>query len=172
MADEGFNNQDTPNPARPEDLNAPTRKKPSWALLIVFLVFSAFIATVFLTQRKVPIDWVEDYEEGLELAKKQNKPVLLAFYKQFTRMSTSTFNNTYNNPDVKEFVEQNFVPILIDVDKQPEIARHYNINYYPTHYIKQPDSDDLFGPRVGYDPPSLFISELKRLLQKMGRLDE
>jgi len=112
MADEGFNNQDTPNPARPEDINAPTRKKPLRALLIVFLIFSAFIVTVFLTQRKVPIDWVEDYEEGLELAKKQNKPVLLAFYKQFTRMSTSTFNNTYNNPDVKEFVEQNFVPIL------------------------------------------------------------
>ena len=81
-------------------------------------------------------------------------------------------NNYTLDPDVKKFVERNFIPILIDVDKQPEIAGHYNINYYPTHYVKQPDSDDTFGPRVGYDPPALFIKELKKLLQKMGRLDE
>lgn len=106
------------------------------------------------------------------MARKQNKPVLLTFYKQFTRMSTDAFNDTYKNPDVKKFVEQNFIPILIDVDKQPEIAKRYNINYYPTHYVKRPDSDDIVGSRLGYDPPSLFIKELKLLLQKTERPKE
>ncbi len=172
MTGEGLNNQDTSTNRKPENIRPSTGKKQSRAIWIVFLVFFAFVAIVFLTQRKASIDWVEDYQVGLELAKRQNKPVLLAFYKQFTIYSTRAINNTYNNPDVKKFVEQNFIPILIDVDKQPEIAERYKIGYYPTHYIKQPDSDDIFGPMMGFDPPSLFIKKLKDLLQEMGQLDE
>jgi len=167
MADERLSNQDTSTPAKPENVLPSTGKKRSRALWIIFLVFLAFVATVFLTQRRDSIAWIEDYEAGLKLAKHQNKPVLLAFYRQFTTLSTRAFNNTYNNPGVKKFVEQNFIPILIDVDKQPEIAKRYNVNYYPTHYIKRPDSDEIFGPMVGYDPPSLFIKKLKDLLEKM-----
>jgi len=147
-------------------------QKPTRAIGIIFLAFIIFVVIVFLTQREDSINWVEDYHKGTQLAKQQNKPVLLAFYKKFTRMSTDTWNDTYKNPKVKEFVETNFVPILIDVDKQPDIAKKYNINYYPTHYVKRADSDRLFGPRMGYDPPTLFISELKKLLKKMNETTE
>jgi thioredoxin-related protein len=172
MADERLSNQDAPPAPEPKETSAATEKKSSRSLLIIFLIFAGFLAIVFLTQRKEPIDWIEDYEAGLESAKQQNKPVLLAFYKQFTTMSTSAFNDTYKDPEVKKFVEQNFVPILIDVDKHPELAEKYDITYYPTHYVKRPDGDELFGPRLGYDPPALFIKELKRLLRQTGRLDE
>ena len=167
MAEKEFNNQDASARQVPPSVPPSTGKKRSRALWIVFLVFFAFVVTIFLTQHRGTINWVEDYEAGIKLAKQQSKPVLLAFYKLNTRFSTETWQNTYNNPDVKKFVEANFVPILIDVDKQPEIAKRYHIGYYPTHYIKQPDSDELFGPQVGYDPPALFIEKLKNLLKKM-----
>ena len=147
--------------------NRPPQKKPHRSLWVLFLVFFVFVTVVFLTQHKESINWIEDYDAGIELAKKQNKPVLLAFYKLHTRFSSDTFQNTYNNPDVKKYVEENFVPILIDVDKQPEIAGRYGVNYYPAHFVKWPDSNDLFGPRLGYDPPGLFISEMKNLLDKL-----
>jgi len=143
------------------------KKKQSRALWIILLVFLAFITTVFLTQRTDMIDWVGDYEAGINMARQQNKPVFLAFYKLNTRYSTDSWQNTYNNPDVIKYVEANFVPILIDVDKHPEIAKRYKVNYYPTHYIKRPDSDELFGPMLGYDQPSLFIKKLKELLRQM-----
>ena len=66
----------------------------------------------------------------------------------------------------KKYVEANFVPIFIDVDKQPAIAEQYNVGYYPSHYVKLPDSEEVFGPRVGHDPPALFIKELKKLLDR------
>ncbi len=137
------------------------------AVWLIFAVFIAVVIVVFVTQKKESIKWIEDYQKGLELAKQQNRPVLLGFYKKFTRMSSDMFNNTYNNPKVKEYVEANFVPILIDVDAQPDIAKLYNINIYPTHYVKHPNNDKLFGPRVGYDPPGLFINELEKLRGKM-----
>ena len=74
----------------------------------------------------------------------------------------------YNNPQAIKYVEANFIPILIDVDKQPEIARQYNINSYPTYYIKYPDSDELFDPLVGCFPrSSLFIERIDHLLNKI-----
>jgi regulatory protein YycH of two-component signal transduction system YycFG len=140
-----------------------------WILLLVFLVF---VITVFLTAPRDTIDWIEDYDAGIEQARQQNKTILLSFYKPTAPMSISMIDNTYNNHDVIEYVEANFVPILIDVDKHPDIAKLYNINYYPTHYIKKPDSDELFGPLLGYDPPERFIEKLKRTREKMDHTDK
>ncbi len=167
MIEKEFNNRDTSTKQVPKNIHHPAEKKRSRALWILFLVFFVFVAIVFLTQHGDTIDWVEDYEAGIKLAKQQNKPVLLAFYKLHTRFCSDMSQNTYNNPDVIEYVEASFIPILIDVDKQPEIAKRYHVDYYPTHYIRQPDSDELFGPLLGYDPPSLFIKKLKDLLKKL-----
>jgi len=167
MADRDLNNKDAPAQQMPENVLPAAEKKKSRGLWILFLVFFVFVASVFLTQHRDTIDWIEDYEAGIKLAKQQNKPILLAFYKLHTRFCSDMSQNTYNNPDVIDYVEANFIPILIDVDKQPEIAKRYNVNYYPTHYIKRPDSNELIGPHVGYDVPSVFIQKLKELLKKM-----
>jgi len=167
MAEKDFNDSDASSQQVPQNIPSTVGKKQSRALWVILLAFLAFVTMVFLNQHKDVIDWVEDYEAGIKLAKQRKKPVLLAFYKQFTPMSTAAFNNTYNDPKVKEYVESNFIPILIDVDKQPEIAKRYNVSYYPTHYIKQPDSNQLFGPLQGYDPPKLFIRKLEGLLKEM-----
>ena len=124
-------------------------KKKSRALWLIILVFFAFVTIVFLTQRKVDIAWIEDYNAGIELAKRQNKPALLCFFKQQTHFSSQMWRGIYNKPNVKKYVEANFVPILIDVDKQPEIAGRYNITYYPTHYVEHPNSGKTDGPFLG-----------------------
>ena len=172
MAQKKFNNPETSTQQAKGNALPPTWKKQSRALWIVILIFFVLVTTVFLTQRKDTINWVEDYEAGIELARQQNKPVLLAFYKLHTRFSSQMWQDTYNDPDVIEYVEANFVPILIDVDKQPEIAKRYKIDYYPTHYVKEPHSDKLFGPMLGYESPSQFIGKFKDLLKKMGLLGE
>jgi len=161
-------NQDAPIQQEPKKITPPTEKKHHRALWILFLVFFIFVATVFLTQRRDTIDWIEDYEAGIKLAKQQNKSVLLAFYKQDNSYYFKVMQTTYNNPDVIEYLEANFIPILIYADKQPEIAKRYNINDYPTHYIKQPNSNQLIGPYVGYDTARTFRKQLKTMLGKMN----
>lgn len=167
MANEESDNRDVSAQQMPQNAPAAEGEKKSRALWVVLLVFLAFVITVFLTEREDMISWVEDYDAGIKLAEQQNKPVLLAFYKLNTRFSTDTLENTYTDPKVIKYVEANFIPILIDVDKQPEITEHYRINYYPTHYIKWPDSDKLFGPMLGYDPPAVFIEKLEGLFEEM-----
>ncbi|MHC4619361.1 MAG: DUF255 domain-containing protein, partial [Planctomycetota bacterium] len=148
---------DKPNQPSGNDVSTSGGRKPHRGLWLILAAFLAFVIIVFVTHREKTINWVEDYQAGLQLARRQNKPVLLAFYKQFTRYTTPTFEDTYTSPKVIEFVETNFVPILINVDEQPEIAELYKVGYYPSHFIKRPDSNDVLGPLVGYDPPDRFI---------------
>lgn len=147
------------NPQPPQSISPVSGQKHYRSLAVIFLAFVAFVAIVFLTQKKDPIDWTEDYQAGIELAKQQKKPALLAFYKKHTRFSSDMWQKVYNDPKVKKFVEENYVPILIDVDKQPDIARSYQVTYYPTHYVVYPDSNDTAGPFAGAHRLFHFIQE-------------
>jgi len=159
MTDKETNNNNTSRVAQASSYAPPGNKKNHRALGVILSAFVIFVLAVFLTQKKTPINWVEDYDTGIELAKKQNKPALLAFYKKHTRFSSTMWQKVYNDPGVKEFVEENYVPILIDVDKQPDIARSYQVAYYPTHYVVYPDSNDMAGPFAGAHRLFHFIQE-------------
>ena len=144
-------------------------KKQSRALWIVILVFTTFVVTVFLTQNREQIAW-KDYNTGIELAKQQNKPALLCFSKQNAPFCSGMWQNIYNKPDVKKYVEANFVPILIDVDKQPEIARRYKVTYYPTHYVENPSTNEIDGPFVGAFRLFEFIKQPRKYAPKSSVL--
>jgi hypothetical protein len=145
-------------------------KKRSRALWIVILAFAIFVIIVFLTESREPIAWIEDYHTGIELAKRQNKPALLCFFKQYTHYSSQMWQGIYNKSDVKKYVEANFVPILIDVDKQPEIARRYKVTYYPTHYIENPSTNEIDGPFVGEFRLLEFIKQPRKYVPKSSVL--
>lgn len=140
--------------------------KSNHPLLIIVAIFIALVIMVFVFHKNTSINWITDYDKAVQMARQQNKPMLLAFYRPNEPMVTDTFNNTYNNPDVKQFVEDNFIPVLVNVDEQPDLAKKFHINYYPTHYVKNPDNEKPFGPRLGWDPPHLFIEEMTKLLNR------
>lgn len=170
MAQTQTDNQDIPAGGTPNEAPPSAGKKQSRALWFIILVFIIFVVTVFLTEHKEPIAWVEDYHDGIELAKRQNKPALLCFFKQGTRFSSDMWQKVYNRGDVKKYVEANFIPILIDVDKQPEIAKRYNINYYPTHYVEYPSTNQINGPFLGAHRLFEFIQKPRDFTQKNNSL--
>jgi hypothetical protein len=157
--------QNTPNPQQ-NNVGVNSDRKQSKLLLILFLVFVVFVVMVFVSQDKEPINWNEDYQAGVELAKQENKPILLAFHKRGSEYSINTFNDTYKNSKVQKFVKENFIPILIDNDKQPMIRNKYNVNYNVVHIVVNPNKDKQYQSRLGYDPPGLFIVEIKKLMKQ------
>jgi hypothetical protein len=163
-------NQDVSTGRTPKKALPSTGKKQSRMLWIIILVFIIFIVIVFLTENKEPIVWVEDYHAGIELAKRQNKPALLCFFKQGTRFSSDMWQDVYSKSDVKKYVEANFVPILIDVDKQPDVAKRYNVTYYPTHYVEYPDANQIDGPFLGSYRLFEFIKKPREFKQKDNSL--
>jgi hypothetical protein len=159
-------NYDVPTGRTPRETSSPAGKKQSRALWAVILAFAIFVVIVLLTQKKFreQIDW-KDYQTGIELAKQQNKPALLCFFKQGTRFSSDMWQNVYSKSEVKKYVVANFVPILIDVDKQPELAKRYNVTYFPTHYVEYPDTNQIDGPFSGAHRLFEFIKKPRKFTQ-------
>ena len=123
---------------------APKKKSPfKWILLIVF---AAIILNVIRTQEKSSVAW-QDYDTGIKLAKENDKPILISFYKESARMCREMWKTTFANKNMINFIENNFVPIMVDVDQQPELAKEYEVSYYPTHFIKTPDNSKILKTR-------------------------
>ncbi len=167
MAEEGT--EINSSQSEPDESRQSRAKKPYRNLLIIVLVFAVFWVTVFLTQKRTPIAWITDYQVAVETARQQSKPLLLVFYKPNATMYNDAHRITYTNAEVKKYVESTFVPVLINVVENPELEQKFKIGYYPTHYVKWPDSDELAGPRLGCDPPGLFMREMKNLLDKINK---
>jgi hypothetical protein len=164
-------NHDVPTGLTPNESSSPACEKHSrilWIIILVFIPLFFFATSLFIKYYKGdPTDWWnKDYNAGIALAKQQNKPALLCFFKQGTRFSSDMWQGVYNKPDVKKYVVANFVPILIDVDKQPEIAKRYNVTYYPTHYVENPNTNQVEGPFVGAHRLFEFIKKPRKFVQK------
>lgn len=150
------------------DSGKPAPKKKSnfkWILLIVFV---AMMAKIILAPKAPEVQWL-DYESGVKLAKQQGKPILIAFYKAGYRFCTDMWADTYANEPSIKFIEDNFIPILIDGDKQPGLAKEYDVTYYPTHFIKTSDNKEIIKTKRGYDTPGQFKPFLLESLEKMNR---
>ena len=171
MAQTQAENHEVPTGRTPKAASSPAAQKQSRALWAVILAFTILVAIVFLTQKKFEeqINW-RDYQTGIELAKQQNKPALLCFFKEGTRFTSDMKQDVYSKPKVKKYVEANFIPILIDVDKQPELAKRYNVTYYPTHYIEYPDTNKMDGPFIGAYHLFQFIKRPRELTRKNSSL--
>jgi len=140
------------------------KSRGGWIFILIAVVVIIVIVT---TQQKESIKW-NDYKNGIELAKQQNKPILLSFMKSDVQFCIQTKRDTYTSDKVIKFVADNFIPIQVDVDKNRDLANQYQINYYPTHIIKFVDDDNI-RTAMGYDPPGLFIKKLQRALDNINQ---
>ena len=102
MADEinGSSEHVAPGGEGAVNVSCRARKKTSKQPLIIVLAVAAFVIISSLLKQQVSINWVRDYQAGIEQAREENKPVLLAFYKKQMRFCTLMEQNTYNNRDV------------------------------------------------------------------------
>ena len=109
------------------------------------------------------ITWNNDYTSAMALAQQQGKPVLIAFHAKWCGYCTKMKKKTYHAPEVVKAM-QNFIPIMIDTDKQGDIARKYNVGPIPDYVIAKPDGS-VVKRFLGYYDPGDFVAKLNSALQ-------
>jgi thiol-disulfide isomerase/thioredoxin len=80
------------------------------------------------------IKW-QAYEQGLAMAKKENKPVCLIIYTEWCPHCVN-YSKIFHNADVVKQTKQ-FVMIRIDKDKSPDVSQKYapDGQYIPRTYF-------------------------------------
>ena len=78
----------------------------------------------------VEIPWIEDHDEGLKLAREDQKPVVAVLYAAWCGWSKRLLNETFTDPRIK-LLKDGFVWVKVDTSEKDDLYALYEQNSYP-----------------------------------------
>ncbi|MFC1464681.1 MAG: thioredoxin domain-containing protein [Candidatus Brachytrichaceae bacterium NZ_4S206] len=116
--------------------------------------------------------WREWSDEAFAEAKAQDKPVLLGISAVWCHWchvmdrgvpGDPVHTGVYNNPQIADYINANFIPIRVDNDQRPDINARYNMGGWPTTCFLTPDGDVIYG--ATYLAPAQMRQLLPRVVE-------
>jgi len=120
--------------------------------------------------KPLTLNWLS-YNEGLTLAEKENKYVLIYFYTDGCSWCKKMIDQTYSNEEVKKILSDRFVAVKIDarsenkvMENEEEISEKklailYQVSGYPTTWFIE-NNQTRIAPLPGYVTTEQFIPVL------------
>lgn len=125
---------------------------------VIVCVFAIYLGFGSMTAVHADnIDWVHSIEEGLELAKQENKPVMIDFYADWCTECKKIVANTFATDEVGDELKR-FVSVKIDMTNNTEQNQKYM---------------KIFGikglPHISFFDSQGNMLEEKRILENVGK---
>lgn len=127
-----------------------------------------FLAAVVLTltkplAAKSPISWQANVDAARRLSVQTNRPMLIHFWAEWCRPCQRMQKQVFSRPEVAQAIEQQFVPVKINVDHLPFTANQYGVSALPTDVVVAPDGKVL-AKFVGAPDASRYLAQLRQVL--------
>ncbi len=100
------------------------------------------------------------YDEGTRAGKKEGKKIFLSFYADWCTFCAKMEKETFKEPAVIKFLNQYFISIRVNTEKEGEIARKHFVRGLPMTWFLEPDGEKI-SSLPGYIPPEMFIQILQ-----------
>ena len=105
------------------------------------------------------VEWKEWSEESFEEARRQGKLVLLDLTASWCHWCHVMDEKTYSNPDIASAINDDFIPIRVDIDRRPDISERYNRGGFPTTAFLSDQGESIWG--ATFVPPA----DMKRIME-------
>ena len=137
-----------------------------------YVLISAVIMLIALTSAVYSVDFEDNTISGLnittdvdgafDISQNENKTLALIFDQDSCVYCEMLKDDVLSNPDVQKQLNDNFVVVLVDINKNPDIAAEYNV--YGTPIIQFVDSNGQeIGKIEGYVDSNEFLQTLKEI---------
>ncbi|MCP4118289.1 MAG: thioredoxin family protein [Desulfobacteraceae bacterium] len=114
-------------------------KKKISTHLIAVMLFAVMIPATALAGG---IRW-QSFEKGMAMAKDQGKNVVLYFHADWCGYCKKMDKTTFRNASVIDYINDNFIAISVDSDREQKIAQSYGVRGLPTMWFVKPDSSKI-----------------------------
>lgn len=127
--------------------------------LYLFLFMAGFIG---LNTEAMAIDEIKwnKYDEGLSLARKQNKKILLYFHADWCKYCKLLEKTTFKNKTVVTYLNNNYINISANSDIEKKLAKKFGVRGVPALFFLGSDSNNIDGIS-GYVEPEIFLKMIK-----------
>ncbi len=113
------------------------------------------------------IRWQEWSEAAFQEAREAGKPVLLDLSAVWCHWCHVMDETSYSDDEIIRLINEEFVPVRVDIDRRPDIRERYNFGGYPTTAFLDADGEVIAGGT--YIPPD----QMRRTLgQVKGYVDQ
>jgi len=126
---------------------------------LVFLLFSALLFAIDWSGK---VNWAMSYDMAKQLAKKENKLVMVDIALTNCPPCKYLATKVYTNDEVADYINKNFIPLfyLADQDHLPNEVANYFTGSTPTILFIKPNGE-LYYRMIGARPPQTFLKILK-----------
>lgn len=150
-------------------LPRPSREAMFWIVLVVLVVFMQWPMLKGTWYKRTgqaappsPIAWHADLDTALAEARRSGRPVLVDFAADWCPPCITMKHDVWPRREVAAAVRDGYVPLLIDVDRQPGVASRYEVVGIPTVLVLDADGEIL--RRTSYRS----AAGMKRFLEDEG----
>ena len=105
------------------------------------------------------IKW-HSYNQGLALAKQEEKKIFVHFYADWCAYCKKMENETLKNSAVIDYLNQNFIPVRVNSDKDRDLARNYYIRGLPSTWFVS-ETGEKISSLPGYISAEMLLNALK-----------
>lgn len=106
------------------------------SLVQIGMVMALLAGGAARAQEQIP--WTADYRQACDQAAQQRKLVLLHFYNDACEPCERVERNVFTRPDVAAAITRSYVPVKVHAGQNPELARRYQVNRWPTDVAVTP----------------------------------
>jgi thioredoxin-related protein len=110
-------------------------KQTILSTLLAVVVFAIFLPSAAAAQE---ISW-QKFDQGMAMAKEQDKNVFLYFHAEWCSYCKKMERTTFKRPKVIDYINQNFIAIKVDSDREPKVSTAYNVRGLPTLWFLKSD---------------------------------
>lgn len=114
------------------------------------------------TSNSGAIAWVYSLDEGMSKAASEKKPVMIDIYAEWCYYCKKLDAQVYSDKEISDIAAK-FVCVKIDGDKQPQIARRFEVQGYPT-IIFLASNGSIIDKVVGYEEKESFKERMQQVL--------
>ena len=119
----------------------------------------------------VALSWVK-YDKGLELAAKENKPIMVDFYTNWCKFCKKMDNETFTDGTVARYLDENFVLVKVNAESnetvitsngnlsERQLSQSFGVRGYPAYWFLKSNGEKINNV-PGYVPPDKFITILR-----------
>ena len=117
------------------------------------------------------LQWQQNLKGAQKLALQQNKPMLIVFGASWCTYCHKLERETLSDRRIVNFIEQEFIPVHLDFDKDAKIAKILEVERLPCTVILTPEADLLLRSE-GFAVPKDFQATLSSALEKRSEIQQ
>ncbi len=108
---------------------------------------------------KAAVKWYS-YTDGMAVGKEKKKKVFLSFYADWCGYCKQMDKTTFADKSVVSYMNENFVPIRVNADREINLTSTYNVRGLPATWFLSENGEEI-GSQPGYIPPDTMLPLLK-----------